>query len=159
MSFLAVPRVNPDRCPVHESPARMSTYRHARRVLRPNRIKETSRSSHERGHAHTPRCLGRAAVTWLLAARCQCAGNRIKDLLLQQISHASPMHPPTPTFLLPFIPICLTQQVTATAPVLACMTWSVQNALPVVILGTGGELETDGDDDDDDNDTKRRKPA
>ena len=50
---LAVPRVNPDRCPVHESPARMSTYRHARRVLRPNRIKETSRSSHERGHAYT----------------------------------------------------------------------------------------------------------
>ena len=145
MSSLAVPRVNPDRCPVHESPARMSTYRHARRVLRPNRIKETSRSSHERGHAYTQMSWSRCchvAAGCALSMQGTSAGNRIKDLLLQQISHASPMHPPTPTFLLPFIPICLTQQVTATAPVLACMTWSVQNALPVVILGMGGGISS-----------------
>ena len=145
MSSLAVPRVNPDRCPVHESPARMSTYRHARRVLRPNRIKETSRSSHERGHAYTQMSWSRCchvAAGCALSMQGTSASNRIKDMLLQQISHASPMHPPTPTFLLPFIPICLTQQVTATAPVLACMTWSVQNALPVVILGMGGGISS-----------------
>ena len=41
MASLAAPEVNPDRCPagpsVDESPARMSTYRYARRVLRRNR--------------------------------------------------------------------------------------------------------------------------
>jgi hypothetical protein len=46
-------------------------------------------------------------------------GNRIKDLLLQQISHAHPACTHAPTFLLPFILICLTQQLTTTAPVLA----------------------------------------
>ena len=82
MSSLAVPRVNPDRCPVHESPARMSTYRHARRVLRPNRIKETSRSSHERGHAYTQMSWSRCchvAAGCALSMQGTSAGNRIKE--------------------------------------------------------------------------------
>ena len=141
MSSLAVPRVNPDRCPVHESPARMSTYRHARRVLRPNRIKETSRSSHERGHAYTQMSWSRCchvAAGCALSMRWQSHKGSAVAADQPCLTHA----PTYPTFLLPFIPICLTQPVTATAPVLACMTWSVQNALPVVILGMGGGISS-----------------
>jgi hypothetical protein len=58
--------------------------RHARRVLRPNRIKETSRSSHERGHAYTQMSWSRCchvAAGCALSMQGTSAGNRIKDLL------------------------------------------------------------------------------
>ena len=59
-----------------------------------------------------------------------------------------------PAFLLPFIPICLTQQVTATAPVLACMT--CQYRAHCLLLswewGVGSAANDNDDDDDDDSD-------
>ena len=90
---------------------------------------------------------------WLRAVNARHVGRQSHKGSAVAADQPCLTHAPTypPTFLLPFIPICLTQQVTATAPVLACMTWSVQNALPVVILwewGMGSAANDDNDDDD-----------
>ena len=82
MASLAAPEVNPDRCPagpaVDESPARMSTYRYARRVLRRNRVKETRRPSHERGQRMHPGILVAllSRGCWLRAVNARHVGRQ-----------------------------------------------------------------------------------
>ena len=107
-----------------------------------NRVKGTRRSSHERGQRMHPDILVAllSRGCWLRAVNARHVGRQSHKGSAVAADQPCLTHAPTyPTFLLPFIPICLTQPVTATAPVLACAHDLVSTErIACCYLGNGG---------------------